>query len=155
MSQRGKMAVDSSFSKDQKAVVNDARNPRTPRQAFVFFGPFGAAFIIVFLPLVVYALFFLCHQEFCLSWRDLWQIPRLNVKAPFQLSWDVEMWHRFFSLQALGVILGWFAFQVLLYYLIPGKYVPGTKIRDGSRLYYKINGKILFVCGVDRVFEVY
>jgi protein-S-isoprenylcysteine O-methyltransferase Ste14 len=41
---------------------------------------------------------------------------------------------------AVGIVLGWLAFQALLQIYAPGKWVQGTSLPDGSRLKYKING---------------
>jgi len=41
---------------------------------------------------------------------------------------------------AAGVYLAWFAFQVLLERLLPGRVVQGTPLPDGSTLGYRING---------------
>jgi hypothetical protein len=41
---------------------------------------------------------------------------------------------------ALAIYLGWFGFQALLQITVPGKWVEGTVLADGTRLPYKMNG---------------
>jgi delta14-sterol reductase len=45
------------------------------------------------------------------------------------------------SWSAAGVYLGWVAFQALLQAFAPGRSVEGTPLEDGSRLYYRMNGR--------------
>jgi hypothetical protein len=48
----------------------------------------------------------------------------------------------------------WFAFQAVLYLVLPGEIADGVPLPDGSRLKYKLNGHLAFwislllaVCG--------
>ena len=45
-----------------------------------------------------------------------------------------------FSWQASSVYLGWIVFQFILYLIVPGPRIRGTRLRDGTYLEYPING---------------
>jgi steroid 5-alpha reductase family enzyme len=42
--------------------------------------------------------------------------------------------------QSWAIVAGWYALQIGLQLWAPGKWVEGTRLRDGSRLKYKMNG---------------
>jgi len=80
------------------------------------------------LPLFSYFVFF------CLRFNDGALLPSAESD-----------WRGFFAAiaptgEAMGVYLGWFAFQALLQLVAPGEVVEGLPLPDGSRLRYKING---------------
>jgi hypothetical protein len=86
-------------------------------------GPTGA---VVALPLIVLAFAWFCRGD---GWTQLPQ--RLPTLAEVGSLW---------SWQAMGVYVAWFAFQAALHVLVPGRDVPGTKLRNGRTLTYRING---------------
>lgn len=45
-----------------------------------------------------------------------------------------------FDLQAAILYASWYAFTVVCWLLLPGKWVPGITLRNGDVLLYKING---------------
>ncbi|KAK9449738.1 ergosterol biosynthesis ERG4/ERG24 [Limtongia smithiae] len=47
---------------------------------------------------------------------------------------------KIFDVCALGVYLGWFFGLVVLFYVVPGRVIEGTVLRDGTTLKYKMNG---------------
>jgi hypothetical protein len=49
------------------------------------------------------------------------------------------------------VYVGWFAFQVALERLLPGRIVQGTPLPDGSRLSYRINGSLAMAVSIGAV----
>ena len=100
---------------------------------FEFFGPYlGPIGILLGLPAVCYGLVFACNASGCLSLAPQLQVPGFPAGQ------------RFFTAEALAAVLGWFAFQLLLHVLLPGRRRQGTVLADGSRMTYKLNG----ACGV-------
>lgn len=83
------------------------------------------------LPAVICGLFLFCNDPNvgCPDWKAL---PDLSK-------------YRFYSTDAVLVELAWFAFLVVLWAVLPGKWVPGVKLPSGGRLMYKLNG---FLSGV-------
>eukprot|EP00667_Euglena_gracilis_P010913 EG_transcript_11118 len=99
-----------------------------------FGGTLGAFAIMVFLPLVIPALYFFCNAEYCIS-SDNFQEALTHL--PTTLS-DV------FDVTAGGVLLGWVAFLVALERLLPGPIAHGLPLRDKSVLAYRLNGHLTF-----------
>jgi hypothetical protein len=92
---------------------------------YEFMGPVGVFFMILGLPAVVYALYFICNPTSC-SIQDV-----VTTKLP--------KWRAWVSLEASALFLAWFGFHCFLYTLPVGKVVQGTKLRDGSHLNYRLN----------------
>ncbi|KAJ3316545.1 erg24, C-14 sterol reductase, partial [Gonapodya sp. JEL0774] len=103
---------------------SDALNPRT--EHFEFLGTFGAVVITIIFPVVVYGLHFACNEEGCPA------LPLSRVLDGMQKA-------SLFDPAAFIAFLGWIAWFVLLFYILPGEWVPGTELRNGKRLQYKIN----------------
>lgn len=112
------------------AANGTARRPRKPkRPEFEFFGPYlGPLGILLGLPAVCYALVYACNASGCMHLAPSFSIPGFPAGQ------------RLFSWQALGVYCAWFAFQVALHLLLPGKRREGVVLPNGSRLRYKLNG---------------
>ena len=105
---------------------------------YEFFGPPGAAFIVISLPLVVYALYYLASPD----GRLLVSLSPPRIALPeLQFSWS-----SLFEIQAFAVIVGWFVFQVFLERVLPGKVVEGVVLSNGKRLKYTMNGFLAFLC---------
>ncbi len=104
-----------------------AMNPKTTH--YEFFGPPGAGFLCVSLPLTILGLFVLCSPDDCSIRLDP-ALPSLR-----------ELWHPI----AIGVVVLWCIFQAFIYLLPLGKTVQGTMLRNGTRLKYNINGLHAFV----------
>ena len=102
-------------------------NPVTTH--YEFLGPIGTFFMTLGLPGVVFALYAFCNSESCSL--------RLHPTLP--------QWGDFFHRHALLIFVVWFVFQMLLSLSPLGKTVKGTKIRDGTRLSYKLNAIHAFV----------
>ncbi|KAI9626196.1 hypothetical protein H4Q26_015946 [Puccinia striiformis f. sp. tritici PST-130] len=69
--------------------------------------------------------------------------PNLNLAVEseravldLQTLWDTS---KYFSLEACSVYLGWYIYLVLCWLILPGRWVKGTVLRDGTQLSYKIN----------------
>ena len=98
---------------------------------YEFGGPIGALGTVLSLPVVIYALYFLCNcTGECLSLYPL-NIPKLPEYT------EVEWWNS----SAFFITLAWIVWLVVLYYIIPGPTVQGVKLETGERLSYKMNGK--------------
>ena len=106
------------------ATKSEVVNPKTTH--FEFFGPIGTFFLIFLLPATVLSLGLLVDSP--IYPYSLNRLPSLIVE---QMS-AVRATHVFFY-------LSWMAFQVFLYYFVPGKIVDGTVLRTGEKLKYKVN----------------
>lgn len=107
-----------------------------------FFGPIGTGIISVLVFIVSYGLYFACNE-------------RTGCAAPWY--WDLRDYDRYahhvdafvdkiFDGKALLVYLGWYAYCVAMWAIIPGKWVEGTLMRNGHKTLYKINGEYTFSC---------
>ncbi|XP_048860571.1 delta(14)-sterol reductase LBR [Brienomyrus brachyistius] len=90
-----------------------------------FGGKLGAAFMILFLPAVTFALLLMCQQ------KDPSLVYFPPVLPELDTLWDA---------QVFGIVVLWFLFQALLYMLPVGKIVEGLPLATGKRLKYRING---------------
>eukprot|EP01024_Parvocaulis_polyphysoides_P051525 TRINITY_DN5077_c0_g2_i3.p2 TRINITY_DN5077_c0_g2~~TRINITY_DN5077_c0_g2_i3.p2 ORF type:complete len:376 (-),score=23.95 TRINITY_DN5077_c0_g2_i3:444-1571(-) len=108
-------------------------NGNKENHEFEFFGPtVGPIGIIVGLPIVCYGLIFLCNANGCLNLQDM-IIPQIPNNFEF------------FNLNAVGVVIGWFVYLIVLHLVLPGKVVQGVKLKNGDQLKYKLNGFLLMV----------
>ena len=108
-------------------AVGSSLNPKTTH--YEFNGPLGTLLMSLGLPGVVIGLYLLCGRETC----SLGAYPSL------------PQWKDLFHSHAFAVFVAWFIFQLLLSLFPIGKVVEGTKLRDGSRLTYRLNGLFAFV----------
>ena len=111
-------------------------NPKTTE--YEFLGPPGAFLVSVCCPLVVFALIFLYNENGCppqdiSSWK--YQFPTSYQEF---IDWKAIKWY--FSFQVA---------LVLLWLVLPGKWVKGRPLRDGSVLEYKTNGMGFFRMNTD------
>lgn len=113
-----------------------ALNPRTTK--FEFFGPLGAAFITITVPLTTYALYFGCSEQSGGCPPDLKSITPA-VFSPLQTR---DFWLSLWDTEAAIIYLAWYAFCVVAWFILPGDWVSGVQMRNGQTKQYKINGKI-------------
>lgn len=110
--------ITDSVSTTENAVPNTAApqnsliNARTTH--YEFFGPLGALAVTVGTPLTTYILYYLL-------------IPS-SSSSPF-LTWT-----------AMLMYFNWFTALVFLWHIIPCQTIPGSQLRTGSVLKYKMNG---------------
>ena len=85
--------------------------------------------MVLSLPLTVYGLYFMCPSKDHCTILEIPPLPTLDS---------------LFTTTAAQVFLVWFAFQALLYILLPGEVCEGLPIArlQNKRLKYKCNGKI-------------
>ncbi|CEI90830.1 hypothetical protein RMCBS344292_05140 [Rhizopus microsporus] len=108
-------------------------NPRTT--SYEFLGPIGALAMVTVLPLLVLFLATCCDATGYPS-RDLF----VDWKGYLQYKFSVEQLVSLFDKQVFMIYCGYVAALALFYIILPGDNVPGTVLRDGTRLKYKLNG---------------
>ena len=100
---------------------------------FEFFGPYlGPIGIMIGLPLVCYALVYVCNGDGCLHLYPNTTVPGFPANQ------------RLFTLEATAVFLAWMAFQLTLHLILPGTKFEGVQLPNGKRLTYKLNGELVF-----------
>jgi len=105
-----------------------AMNPST--RHYDFCGPPGALLVTLAVPAVAYALFFVCNDAN--ACRPSLDSDALLAAVP-SLS---DLWDS----NAALIYLVWYVFCILAWAILPGDWVDGTTLRDGSKKKYKING---------------
>ena len=96
---------------------------------YEFMGPVGTSIMTVGLPLTIISLYALCNANGC------------SLAPPESLPILQEFWHP----HAFVIFVVWFLFHAVLYVSPLGKSVQGTKLRNGTKLRYKVNGIHAFV----------
>lgn len=117
-------------SKPDKGAVDQAAllAPRTTE--FEFLGPLGAFLISTTVPLFTYIFYAVCNPEVgcpfpppASAWRGLW--PTIQDSFLDRTAWELYV--------------GWYAFTVLCWWILPGRWEAGLPLRTGNRLMYKTN----------------
>ncbi|KAK9760461.1 erg24, C-14 sterol reductase [Basidiobolus ranarum] len=98
-------------------------NPKTTR--FEFAGPWGATALLIAMPLLTLHFMFECDGIHSCSF------------FPETAHWSFK---GIFDLEATIAYFGWVLYLVGLFYILPGKWVEGTTLRNGKKLEYKLNG---------------
>jgi hypothetical protein len=96
-------------------------NPRTT--TFEFFGMPGAIGIMIMCYTIFYVFYTNCDEKGCpgepgIDW--LWEHP---IHLPLGLQ---SVYHHV----GLEIYAGWLAWLIALFYLLPGKWVKGTQLRN-------------------------
>ncbi|ODV68060.1 ERG4/ERG24 ergosterol biosynthesis protein [Hyphopichia burtonii NRRL Y-1933] len=112
-------------------------NPLTTHREFS--GLPGAISITLFLPLVLVFFALVTNENYSIKGINLQLQPILdqvpsNLDQLIDLCFDRECWVAY---------LAWFFGLVIVDQIIPGKQLQGIELRDGSKLNYKINGKLM------------
>lgn len=109
-------------------------NPRTT--SYEFFGPPGALFVTISVPITTYALFFACSEASggCPPPLDI-----LSTRFTSAVT-DAKFWKSLWDPQAAAIYLAWYTFCVLAWVVLPGDWLEGTTLRTGQKKKYKING---------------
>lgn len=96
---------------------------------------------------VIYALFFLCNKEYCLTTDKI----ASSFSSNSFFSQEVEVFTT--SLPALSevlddraslAVLGWMSFHTLLERVLPGEVAFGTQLSTGDSLSYSLSGHLQF-----------
>ncbi|XP_034057405.1 delta(14)-sterol reductase LBR isoform X1 [Gymnodraco acuticeps] len=119
----GKAEVKAEQLEEKEAKMAAAAAP--PSVSLDFGGKLGAYFWLLFLPAWVLFLVLKVNQED----PSLANFP--PPWPPLESFWDAK---------ALGFVVLWILFQVLLYILPVGKLSEGMPLRSGERLKYRTNG---------------
>ena len=121
-----------SQAKADRAASRDTLNPRTT--SYEFLGPAGAAAVTIGTPAITYLLYLACNEQHC------------SISQP--PAWPAAT--SFITARAVNFYALWFLGQVLLWKILPGESVQGTRLRDGNVLSYKMNGlaSLLLVWGI-------
>jgi len=104
---------------------------------YEFNGPAGACGIMIGLPAVTFFIYYACNKDFVMPGANLSKLVEMPCPNPA----------RFLSLRAVGLSVGWFAFQVLLERCLPAKIVEGVNLEAAGgtgKLKYRINGHSAF-----------
>ncbi len=109
-------------------------NPRTTH--YEFFGPPGALFVTLAVPITTYALYFGCSEETGGCPPTLAAIPDRVTEAVSSLEWWKGLW----DTEATCIYLAWYAFCVIAWAVLPGDQIEGVTLRTGEKKKYKING---------------
>jgi len=110
-------------------AITEALNPKTTK--FEFAGPLGAFGVSTVAPLMLYVLHLGCSDLSGGCPPPLLSLPStLRSERWWNAVWD---WNAFF------VYLGWYAYCLLCWRLIPGDWVEGTLLRNGQKKLYKMN----------------
>ncbi|PWN50038.1 putative ERG24-C-14 sterol reductase [Violaceomyces palustris] len=126
------MSSSPSPKKASKLKTEDQLGPVS--EHYEFGGPPGALFVTLTVPLFSYLLFYGCSPELGCS-------PTLPLRDP-KLLWATLKYgvlDSFKDLDAWLIYFGWYAFTVLAWAILPGKWERGSELRIGGRLEYKIN----------------
>ncbi|KAI0917000.1 hypothetical protein AcW1_007690 [Taiwanofungus camphoratus] len=112
-------------------------NPRT--KGYEFFGPPGALFVTLSVPIMSYALYFGCSEETggC--------PPPISMPAIIDALTSWDWWKGLWDTQATLMYLGWYSFCVAAWYVLPGDWIEGVPLRTGGKKKYKINAFSTFL----------
>lgn len=115
-------------------------NKQQEKIHYEFGGPIGAFGCIVGLPVVIYALYFVCNEERCVSMQSpLDETFWASVRASLPQSLTDLV-----SREAVYMYLGWMALHVLLERILPGESVEGVELPNKTRLSYTMSGHLQF-----------
>ncbi|KAJ3494108.1 hypothetical protein NLJ89_g10880 [Agrocybe chaxingu] len=116
-------------------------NPRTTH--YEFLGPPGAFLISIGVPIASYGLYFGCSESAggCPPPLSFSALSDSVIRSVSNLDWWKDLWDTDASL----LYLGWYAFCVVAWAILPGDAVDGTTLRTGGKLSYKINAFSTFL----------
>ncbi|KAI9274419.1 ergosterol biosynthesis ERG4/ERG24 [Phascolomyces articulosus] len=127
---------EKSTIKNQQPLDWAKLNPKT--EHYEFLGPIGAFTMVIFLPILVITFAFGCDNTGYNPIHRLYAFTSDIVEGKF--SWEmfvslVTSWKPWSIVWVIG-----FLAQIITYSIaLPGEMVQGTKLRDGTRLTYKLN----------------
>jgi hypothetical protein len=109
-------------------------NPKT--EHYEFGGPIGALGMIVGLPVIVLFFATCCDATGYPSqaFKDDWKSAVLS-------KLNKEFLSSLFDPYAFGVYVAFVAMLAVFSVALPGDQIPGTTLRDGTKLKYRMNGK--------------
>lgn len=120
-------------------MASSSLNPRTTKREF--FGVPGALAVTTVVPVVSYALYFGCSEKTGGCPPPYAYSLEAVKEAVVSSVTDVNWWKGLWDNEAAILYFGWYAFCVVAWAILPGDWIEGTKLRNGKRLQYKINGE--------------
>ncbi|KAE8215197.1 hypothetical protein CF327_g1493 [Tilletia walkeri] len=131
-------AVSAMAPSNAKSAVKNIINPKSEHTEFG--GTPGALFVSTSVPFLTYYLFYACNEALgCpllpakMDFSPIFTLMKQGILETFK---DTTGWTLYFS---------WYAFTVLAWAVLPGKWVPGVVLRTGEKLEYKINAFASFI----------
>ncbi|KAJ9132500.1 Ergosterol biosynthesis ERG4/ERG24 family protein [Coniochaeta hoffmannii] len=111
------------------------------RGKYEFGGPLGATAIVFGLPLLMNAWYFFCNDVSGCPAPALLEPRTLTwAKLKTQIPWPQNGVAGFFSWKVTGWLFAYYALSMVLYRILPGHEVYGSKLREsGKPLKYKFN----------------
>ena len=126
------------------AAGNGKKSHHHDQPHFEFGGPLGAIAMLIFLPVTVFALYFGCNADQCVSLNPL-STSFLHVsKNPFAGHTLTSFFYKYlYSPEAIVLYLAWFALHIVLYFILPCKTADGVALdAKGTKLKYPLNGQL-------------
>ena len=121
-------------------------NPRTT--TYEFFGPIGALSVTLGVPFLTYALYFSCSES-----SGGCPPPTSELLERFSASVkSLEWWKSLWDSEAALIYLGWYAFCVATWLVLPGDWIDGVTLRTGDKKKYKINAFSTFLLTLGLLF---
>ncbi|KZT11974.1 ERG4/ERG24 ergosterol biosynthesis protein, partial [Laetiporus sulphureus 93-53] len=119
-------------------------NPRT--RSYEFLGPPGALFVTLSVPATTYAIYYGCSEETggC--------PPPIALPAIIDALSDPAWWKGLWDTEAMSMYLGWYAFCVAAWFILPGDWVEGVQMRNGQKKQYKVNAFTTFLLALGLTF---
>ena len=127
----------SSSSKDMPLQPSTGTYEASPRTtSYEFLGPPGAFLISTLVPYFSYFFAYACDERGC---------PSTPFVPYMQQGWahlqTAQFWKELLlDRRGYEIYFGWYAFTVLCWAVLPGRWTDGGALRNGQRLTYKING---------------
>lgn len=107
--------------------------PRTT--SYEFLGPPGAFLISTLVPFFTYFFVFACDERGCPS------TPFISfMQDGLRKAGKLEFWMKLYDQKAMLMYLAWYAWTIACWAVLPGKWIQGGALRNGDKLWYKMNG---------------
>ncbi|CAH1759757.1 1649_t:CDS:2 [Entrophospora sp. SA101] len=123
--------------------VNEPANLLNPRtKEYEFLGPIGAFLMITFLPILMYILHLGCTVDGCPSPKYISKLINLEFFSNDDNN-DHENFYSlsdFFDFKIFIIYNLYLVYLVLLWYILPGNWIEGVRLRNNKVLKYKENG---------------
>lgn len=105
----------------------------------------GAASLVFGLPALLYFFYFTCNDITGCPAPALLEPRSLSLKhLRDQTPWPEDGIWGFASWKASGWMMSYYLLSLVLYRVLPGQELYGTKLRESGRpLKYKLNGKLI------------
>ncbi|ODQ63336.1 ERG4/ERG24 ergosterol biosynthesis protein [Nadsonia fulvescens var. elongata DSM 6958] len=127
------------MSSTEKSTLKASAKPLNPKTVELdFFGIPGATFISVTLPIFLNIFHFATKVDLTNSSNYV-----SSIAIAFQTAWPG--WSGLLNLRSVYAYLLWFGALVVLDRVLPGKEVEGVELRDGKKLKYKMNGRLVMI----------